>query len=127
MPNATADATSHARRRPGSGVLHARVASTTASSDRNAGTASSITWLEYFTVHVWSARYSPPTGDTNASRTAVAAPNTACVVRAAVRSGSGSSLAGGEVVGRSGISGAGGSGARTRPVMIFESGGCSLR
>ena len=63
-----AAATSHARRRPGRSVRQARDASTTASSAKNAGTASSITWLEYFTVQVWTASHRPPTGETSASR-----------------------------------------------------------
>ena len=108
-------------------VRHARDAHTTASSARNAGTDSSITWLVYLMVQVWTARNSPPSGDTTASSTADATPNTAFASRATVSCGSGRSFACGAVVGRSGISGAGGSGAIARPVTTFASDGCSVR
>ena len=116
-------------RRPGRPPLrHAREASTTASSAKNAGTASSITWLVYLTVQVWTARNRPPTGDTIASRTAVATPKAALtdagdvevglreVRRRAPRSSGGP-----------GSRATGSSGASASPVMILESGGCSVR
>ena len=127
-PNATAAATSHApRRRPGSRVRHARVAHTTESSARNAGTASSITWLVYLMVQVWTARNSPPIGETSASRTADRD------AEHGVREPRDGQLWLGEVVRRAGggravgISGAGGRGASAMPVTIFASGGCSVR
>ena len=58
-PKATAAAPSQAaRRRPATPGRQARVESTTASSAKKAGTASSITWLEYLMLHVWSASHS---------------------------------------------------------------------
>ena len=127
-PSATAAATSHApRRRDVTPERHARVESRTESRAKNAGTASSITWLVYLMLQVWTARNSPPIGDTSASSPAVSAPTTASNVRASVRWGSGRLFAGPAVVGRSWISGAGGRGASTNPMAIFVSGGCSGR
>src|SRR5512146_2459716 len=94
---------------------------------KNAGTASSMTWLVYLIDQVWMASQNAPSGESTASSVAVAAPKIAWTERATVNCGSGRLAAGPAVVGRSGTSALAGSGAIAIPVTILDSGGCSVR
>ena len=128
IPNATAAATSHARfRRLAGSVRQPRDAQTTDEQREERRDR-----LEHHLARVLDGpgvdREAQPAERATRPRAARPTRRRTRRWRAARRSscGSGRSFAGGAVVGRSGISGAGGSGAIARPVTIFASDGCSV-